>query len=56
MSQEPLSMLSKEQIELLRLKYFDIVNDSAYVFDFENGRILDANANLISTLGYSSSI
>lgn len=45
--------LSKEQIDLLRLKYFNKANDSAYVFDFEDGSILDANNYITSLLGYS---
>jgi len=46
--------LTKEQIELLRLKYFDMVNDATYVFDFtEEARILDANEYVTKVLGYS---
>jgi len=46
-------MLTHEQIEALRLKYFDIVNDAAYVFDFKDGKILDANGYLAELLGYT---
>ncbi|MBE0448070.1 MAG: PAS domain S-box protein, partial [Actinobacteria bacterium] len=47
------SMLSKAQVESLRLKYFDIVNDAAYVFDFEDGRLLDVNDYITKMLGYT---
>lgn len=46
-------MLSKEQTELLRLEYFDRANDSAYVFDFKDGSILDANNHITKLLGYT---
>jgi len=45
--------LSKEQIESLRLQYFDRANDAAYVFDFKDGNILDANQYLTRMLGYT---
>lgn len=47
------SVLSKEEIELLRLKFFDRANDAVYVFDFEDGTILDANEHVMSMLGYT---
>ncbi|HZD59170.1 MAG TPA: SpoIIE family protein phosphatase, partial [Anaerolineae bacterium] len=53
MKQESWPTLSREQIESLRLQYFDVVNDGAYVFDFEDGRIFDVNKHLIEMLGYT---
>jgi len=52
-NRSPWPTLSKEQIESLRLQYFDKANDAAYVFDFEDGSILDANGYLTRMLGYS---
>lgn len=53
MRQESWERLSEEQIKALRLKYFDIAADAAYVFSFTDGRILDANKHASELLGYT---
>lgn len=53
MTSESKPVLLEGQINLLRLKYFNRSNDAAYVFDFESGRILDANEYTLRMLGYT---
>ncbi len=45
--------LSKKQINALRQAYFNRANDAVYVFDFEDGRLLDGNDHVLEILGYT---
>src|SRR3990172_717364 len=45
--------LTKDQIDTLRIRYFEAANDAVYVFAVDSGRILDTNKTTEKMLGYS---
>ncbi|MCL6473113.1 MAG: SpoIIE family protein phosphatase [Firmicutes bacterium] len=53
MINNPSPQLTEQQINILRLEYFNKSNDAVYVFDFEDGLILDANDYVCNMLGYT---